>query len=116
MNAMTPSPIVIDGCDTVPKLFRQRVRTFGKDIAMREKELGIWRPITWEDYGRKAQQVGMGLIALGLEKGDRVSILSDNNKEWLFADLGTICAAWRQFGRLHHRLGQAVGLSGQRFR
>jgi len=92
MNAIQPSPIIIDGCDTIPKLFRQRVETGGKAIALREKELGIWRPISWEEYGRKASLVGMGLISLGLEKGDRVSILSDNNKEWLFADLGVICA------------------------
>jgi len=91
MDSIDTSPIVIDGCDTIPKLFRQRVQTGAQEVALREKELGIWRPITWEDYGRKAQQVGMGLIALGLEKGDRVSILSDNNKEWLFADLGVIC-------------------------
>ena len=35
----------------------------------------------------------MGLIALGLEPGDAVAILSDNNKEWLFCDLGVLCAA-----------------------
>ena len=35
----------------------------------------------------------MGLISLGLEPGDCVAILSDNNKEWLFCDLAVLCAA-----------------------
>jgi long-chain acyl-CoA synthetase len=60
---------------------------------MREKDRGIWKAYTWADYGARAKAVGMGLIALGLQPGDRVAILSDNNKEWLFCDLGVLCAA-----------------------
>ena len=60
---------------------------------MREKDRGIWKAYTWGDYGANAKAIGMGLIALGLEPGDRVAILSENNKEWLFCDLGVLCAA-----------------------
>ena len=36
---------------TIPKLFYQQAANFGKDrVAMREKEFGIWRPISWQDY------------------------------------------------------------------
>ncbi|MCW9035798.1 MAG: long-chain fatty acid--CoA ligase [Rhodospirillales bacterium] len=85
-------PVIIDGCDTIPKLFRQRVEKHGDKIALREKDLGIWRSVTWKEYGQKAKEIGLGLISLGLEPGERVSILSENNKEWLFADLGIISA------------------------
>jgi long-chain acyl-CoA synthetase len=93
MNAIDVQSIAIDGCTTVPTLFWHRVKTKATKVAMREKDRGIWKAYTWDQYGARAKAVGMGLIALGLEPGDRVAILSDNNKEWLFCDLGVLCAA-----------------------
>jgi long-chain acyl-CoA synthetase len=93
MNAIDVQSIAIDGFTTVPTLFWHRVRTKADKVAMREKDRGIWKAYTWGHYGERAKAIGMGLIALGLEPGDRVAILSDNNKEWLFCDLGVLCAA-----------------------
>ena len=93
MNAFEAQPIAIDGCSTVPALFWQRVQTRADKIAMREKDHGIWKAYTWGDYGAGARSIGMGLISLGLQPGDTVAILSDNNKEWLFCDLAVLCAA-----------------------
>ena len=59
---------------------------------MREKSLGIWRSITWREYGERVRRVALGLVALGLRPGDVVSIVADNRPEWLYADLGTISA------------------------
>ncbi len=92
MNAIDVQGIAIDGFTTVPTLFWHRVETKADKVAMREKHRGIWKAYTWGQYGARAKAVGMGLIALGLEPGDRVAILSDNNKEWLFCDLGVLCA------------------------
>ncbi|MCY4396080.1 MAG: long-chain fatty acid--CoA ligase [Rhodospirillaceae bacterium] len=84
--------VLFDGCDSLPKLFRKRYTEGAATIAMREKNLGIWRSISWAGYGEAARNVGQGLMAMGLERGDVVSILSETNKEWMFADLGAICA------------------------
>ena len=88
----TPERILFDGCDTLPKLFRKRYTEQASAVAMREKDLGIWRSISWADYGEAARNAGQGLMAMGLARGDVVSILSETNKEWMFADLGAICA------------------------
>jgi long-chain acyl-CoA synthetase len=93
MNAIESQPIIIDGHSTVPALFWHRVTTRPDKVALREKNRGIWRSYTWGEYGGRAKAVGMGLIALGLTPGERVAILSENNKEWLYCDLGTLCAA-----------------------
>ena len=93
MNAFDAQPITLDGFDTISSLFWHRVTTRPDKVAMREKERGIWKAYTWADYGKNAKSIGMGLIALGLEPGDSAAILSDNNKEWLFCDLGVLCAA-----------------------
>jgi len=93
MNAFDAQTIAIDGFTTVPSLFWHRVQTKADKVAMREKDRGIWKAYTWADYGASARAIGMGLVSLGLMPGDRVAILSDNSKEWLFCDLGVLCAA-----------------------
>ena len=82
---------VIDGCDTTPRLFRSRCDELGTVIAMREKEFGIWHSFSWNDYYDKAKCIGIALMALGFEPGQVASILSENNKEWLFVDMATMC-------------------------
>src|SRR5215468_2640490 len=84
-----PSCTVL-GQDTLPKLFRHVVRERGDKVAMREKHLGIWRSISWREYGERARRVGLGLVALGLEPRDVVSIIADNCPEWLYTDLGVL--------------------------
>jgi len=90
--------VVFDGCDTLPKLFRKRYTEEADKIAMREKHLGIWRSITWREYGEIAKNIGLGLMSMGLERGETVSILSETNKEWMFADLGAIGAGGASSG------------------
>jgi len=83
-------PAAVHGQDTLPKLFRHVVRERGDRVAMREKELGIWRGISWREYGEQARRVGLGLVALGLKPKDVVSIIADNGPEWLYTDLGVM--------------------------
>ena len=78
----------IEDCDTMPALFEKLVGRRGEKIAMREKKLGIWQEISWRKYGQHAKLVGLGLRALGVQRGDVVSILSENGPEWLFSDIG----------------------------
>ena len=82
---------IVAGCDTVPRLFAKRVAELPNKVAIREKDLGIWNEYSWAEYGERARAAGLGLAALGLERGDVVAIASEVNKEWMFADLGVIC-------------------------
>ncbi|MEP4193076.1 MAG: AMP-binding protein, partial [Sneathiella sp.] len=90
MNAITYPPTLIDGADTTIKLFWMRVKQFDSKVALREKDLGIWRSITWAEYGQRARSIGLGFVSLGLQRGETVSILSDNNPEWLYTDMGVL--------------------------
>ncbi len=81
-------PYYIDGCDTICKIFAKRSKELGKKTAHREKHLGIWHSYSWEEYYKNARKIGLGLISLGLKRGDVVSILSEDNKEWLYCDMG----------------------------
>ena len=86
-------PALVHGQDTLPRLFRHVVRERGDRVAMREKHLGIWRGISWREYGERAKQVGLGLVSLGLRPRDVVSIVADNMPEWLYTDLGVMSVA-----------------------
>jgi len=78
--------------ETAPRLFRETARTYQDRVAMRKKEYGLWQDITWNDYYRTARDLGSALIAMGLEKGDHVSIIGDNCPEWVIIDMGVQCA------------------------
>ena len=80
--------LVINGCDTLPKLFLKNTVAWSDRIAMREKDFGIWQCYTWNDYREYAGNIAYGLLSLGLQRNDVVSILSEDCKEWLFADIG----------------------------
>ena len=84
--------VAVDGHDTVPKLFRDRVARWGDRIAMREKDLGIWQAYSWNDYDHHARRIAAGLIATGFSRGDVAGILSETNKEWVFTDTGVMLA------------------------
>jgi len=81
-------PALVDGCDTMVKLFAKRCAELGDRVAHREKDLGIWQSYSWRDYWTHAKWLGLGLRALGLQRGEVVSILSEDRKEWLYADMG----------------------------
>jgi long-chain acyl-CoA synthetase len=50
---------------TIPKLWQQTAKRYGNQkVAMREKEFGIWIPITWQQYARS--EYCLGLVRLGL--------------------------------------------------
>jgi len=83
---------VVDGCDTLPKLFLKKSAARGDKVAMREKDFGIWQAYSWADYRERAFEIAQGLLALGLRPGDVVSIQSEDCKEWAFADLGIMLA------------------------
>jgi long-chain acyl-CoA synthetase len=73
--------------DTLPKLFLRNVNQYRDRVALREKDLGIWKRVTWGDYYEHVRNFAMGLKALGFEPGDKVAILGDNCCEWIYADL-----------------------------
>jgi long-chain acyl-CoA synthetase len=80
------------GCDTMAKLFRHQCRRLGGRTAHREKDLGIWKAHSWSDYYERAHWIALGLIKLGLKRGDTLSILSEDNKEWFYFDMAAVCA------------------------
>jgi len=81
----------VDGCDTVPQLFIHRVREHPDKVALREMDFGIWNEYRWRDWEEQARFLGLGLKALGLQRGDVCSVAAEIRLEWMVADLGVLC-------------------------
>ncbi len=79
--------------DTIPHVFFQQAARLGGRVAMRRKEFGIWRRITWTEYAAQVRAVANALLASGLTKGDRVGVIGENRPEWVVSDLAIQAAA-----------------------
>jgi long-chain acyl-CoA synthetase len=74
---------------TLPQmLLRQAERLGTGSAAIREKAYGIWQAYDWQEYARYTRQTALGLLALGLKRGENVGIITNNHPEWLFTELG----------------------------
>ena len=57
---------------------------------MREKEFGIWRPISWRRYLTEVLLLALGFSALGLGRGDKVALIGHNRPEGLWAEMAAL--------------------------
>ena len=67
---------------TIPQHFLHQVARFGdKKVALRQKEFGIWREFNWQESYEQVRDFGLGLIQLGLNRGDKVATVGDNDRQ-----------------------------------
>ncbi|MGH8775510.1 MAG: AMP-dependent synthetase/ligase [Jiangellaceae bacterium] len=78
------------GVRTIVTRVRERAASAPSRVAMREKVFGVWQEVTWAEYWDTVLTVGHGLLSLDVQPGDRVGVLSENRREWLYADLATV--------------------------
>ncbi|RST86209.1 long-chain fatty acid--CoA ligase [Aquibium carbonis] len=73
---------------TMPQVLKHHAVTQGTALALREKQKGLWRRYSWQDYFETARLAAIGFCALGFRPGDRIAVAGDDSPQWLFADLG----------------------------
>ena len=85
-------PAVLTVADTIAKSFVLAVETRGDRPAIREKTFGIWQPVSWRQWMQVSKEIAYGLHAIGFRPGDVASIIATAVPEWLYADMGVLCA------------------------
>jgi long-chain acyl-CoA synthetase len=80
--------------DTLPKHFLKRARESGTLTAMRKKRFGIWQEYTWQDSYTRVRNLSLGLVALGLQRGEKVALIGENDPEFYWAEI----AVWSAGG------------------
>lgn len=83
MNAMMTLPEI-----TIPQMLKSHAETNPHGVAIRQKDHGIWQPITWRDYYYRSCCFALGLRELGVTKKGHLGILSENRWEWVTAQMG----------------------------
>lgn len=76
-----------DGLDTLPKLLAHNAKHVPDEVALREKTFGIWVSQSWDDYNNNVRRIALGLVALGIEKGDVVGLIGDNRPDWVAGEI-----------------------------
>lgn len=77
---------------TIIELFETSVSKFPDNILLWEKRAGNYEGITYRDTHHEVMRFAAGLLKLGLEKGDRVGLLSEGRNDWLISELGILYA------------------------
>ncbi|MCH8532488.1 MAG: AMP-binding protein [Saccharospirillum sp.] len=76
------------GYISLTQLLQRHAEEFPDDIAMRQKEYGVWQETTWKGYRDKTHAIASGLIELGIQPRDHLGIISENRQEWILTQLG----------------------------
>ena len=72
--------------ETIPKLIRHNYDLGADETAMSQKKSRIWKKYTWRKYYETVRQLSLGLISLGLKRGDVVCLCGDNAPEWFWGE------------------------------
>jgi long-chain acyl-CoA synthetase len=87
MAATTMALPSLDGLDTFPKLLLHNAANWPDDVAMREKDLGIWQSYGWARVRDEVRGIALGLRSLGTQRGEVVALLGRNRPNWVWGEL-----------------------------
>lgn len=75
---------------TLPFLLVERANQDSSGVALRQKQLGIWKEITWNDYLENVKKLSIALHKhLDFKAGEILAIIGENKPQWLYAQLAT---------------------------
>ena len=79
---------------TIIEFVEKYVAKFSQRPFLWEKNLDTneWEPTTYEQTLAKAKRIAAGLMALGVQKGEKISYLSEGRDMWVIGELGVLCA------------------------
>ena len=80
------------GSKTIADLLALAAQRYADRVAVRQKADGEWRDVTYAEVGELVSEIGRGLIALGIEPGERVCILCNTRPEWTYCDFAISAA------------------------
>jgi long-chain acyl-CoA synthetase len=81
-----------DSCSSLPAMFFEQADRLGDKPFLWSKRQGRYRPISWVEAARDVCRLARGLRSLGIGRGERVGLVSENRPEWIIADLAIMSA------------------------
>jgi long-chain acyl-CoA synthetase len=88
-----PAPVTVPGSPgSLPAAFEATAARLGDRAALHRRRDGRWEALRWSEVAERGRAIAAGLAALGVERGDRVAVLSETRVEAVLADLGILAA------------------------
>ena len=81
-----------DSCRSLPSMFFDQAARLGDKPFLWAKRDGRYRSVNWAQAARDVRRLALGLRSLGIARGDRVGLVSENRPEWIIADLAIMTA------------------------
>ena len=101
---------------TVPGLLAELAERHGPEVALRQKQYGLWNEVSYAAYARQVRETALGLQTLGLQPGERVALICENTPLWLYAQLGVQAAGGVSVGlypaMTAREVGEVLALTG----
>jgi long-chain acyl-CoA synthetase len=94
--------------DTYPKMLRLNAKEHGNEIALREKDFGLWRTFTWNGYQNRVRDFTLGMAELGIKRGDVIGIIGDNRPDWVAAEVAAHAIGGMSLGMYRESLPEEV--------
>ena len=94
--------------DSFPKILRHNAKNWPNDIAMREKEFGIWNEFTWQDYNNRVKWLCLALKELNIKEGEAIALLGDNRPEWVWGEVAAHAMGCYSLGIFQDSLHEEV--------
>lgn len=98
----------LDTYDTLPKLLALHARDHGSAVALREKDFGIWKEITWAAFHDRVRAFSLGLLELGAKRGDVVALIGDNRPDWVGGEIAAHAIGAMSLGIYRDALDEEV--------
>jgi long-chain acyl-CoA synthetase len=81
-----------DSCRSLPAMFFEQADRLGDRPFLWAKRDGRYQPVSWVKAARAVRRLALGLRSLGIGRGERVGLVSENRPEWIIADLAIMSA------------------------
>ena len=94
--------------DTFPKLLLHNAEVWPGEVAMREKEFGVWNEFTWSDYRDRVREIALGLLEMGVRRGDVVGIIGKNRPEMVWSEIAAHAIGCMSLSIYHDAMPQEV--------
>ncbi len=93
---------------TLPQILAKNAAEHGPEVALREKQFGIWRSITWAEYFARTKLFALGLDALGVARGEVVGLIGDNRPDWVMGEIAAHALGCKSLGLYRDALDEEV--------
>lgn len=77
---------------TIIDFVEQYTAKYGNETFLREKVDGVWKETSFNTTREEAHILAAGFMSMGLEKGDKVALISEGRNYWIFSELGILYA------------------------